>query len=171
MLFLNVFLHVLPGKNYQKYVRFFGGIILVVIVINPLVNTVKLSDNFDKVWKLESLRGEFEDMEVMRQGMNEMRSEKINAAYKAELKRQMEEIITGFELTPVTTEISFEENEEGVLLITQIVIVASRQKNKINISIKPVGKEENSSDIKKIENEIQEVYHISSANINISIQE
>ena len=36
-IFLKVILHLLPGKHYQKYVRFFSGMLLMIGVFSPLL--------------------------------------------------------------------------------------------------------------------------------------
>lgn len=167
---LNVFLQVLPGGTFKKYVRFFGGLLLVVIVLNPLAELVKVSGSFEKAWRMESLKEEVDNLELTKQGMEEFRSEKINEAYQKELKRQIEEVVKAYGFSPVNTEISFEEGEDGVQMIREVSLkIAAKQGGEI--SIPKVERTRTQDDAENIKKEIQEVYHISMDNINIIVQE
>ncbi|MEE0419003.1 MAG: stage III sporulation protein AF [Lachnospiraceae bacterium] len=167
---LNVFLQVLPGGAFKKYVRFFGGLLLVVIVLNPLAELVKVSGSFEKAWRMESLKEEVDNLELTKQGMEEFRSEKINEAYKKELKRQIEEVVKAYDFSPVDTDITFEDGEDGVQMIREVALkIAPKQGEEI--SIPKVGNTQTQDDAENIKKEIQEVYHISMDNINIIVQE
>lgn len=37
MIFSSVIMHILPGKDYEKYFRLFNGIVLFIIIVNPLI--------------------------------------------------------------------------------------------------------------------------------------
>ena len=37
-IFITVILHLLPKENYRKYVRFFTGMLLVILVMNPVLS-------------------------------------------------------------------------------------------------------------------------------------
>ena len=167
---LNVFMQVLPGGAFKKYVRFFGGLLLVVIVLNPLADLVKVSGSFEKAWRMESLKEEVDNLELTKQGMEDFRSEKINEAYQKELKRQIEEVVKANDFDPVNTEITFEEGEDGVQMMRRIQLKMTPHKGD-EISIPKVGSAQEQGDTENIKKEIQEVYHISMDNINIIVQE
>ena len=113
---------------FKKYVRFFGGLLLVVIVLNPLAELVKVSGSFEKAWRMESLKEEVDNLELTKQGMEEFRSEKINEAYKKELKRQIEEVVKAYDFSPVDTDITFEDGEDGVQMIREVALkIAPKQ--------------------------------------------
>lgn len=37
MVFSTILLHMIPGQNYQKYIRFFTGLLLVILLIAPVM--------------------------------------------------------------------------------------------------------------------------------------
>jgi len=170
--FFNVFLQVLPGKTYKKYVSFFGSLVLLLVVLEPVVNWLNISDRLEQLWRMESIREELDDMEIAMQGMEELRSEKINAAFEDELKRQINEIIKAHGYYPISTTIEFEENSDGILQISSISSRVSKSNKKIVVSIDEEREnEENSQETIEIKKEIQEVYHIPLGNINMNIEE
>lgn len=155
----NIFLQILPGENFKKYVRFFGGLILIVLVMEPLADVTHLREGFERAWRLESLREQAEDIRLTGEGMEELRSEKISEAYQAEIKRQMEETVRAYGMTPERTDLTFQREDGGFLEISEARLTVSGEEEVYG------GK------ISEIKNELQEVYHISEEHINISIQE
>lgn len=154
-----VFLQILPEGSFQKYVRFFGGLLLIVLVTGPLADMTHLTANFEQAWHLESLREQAADIRLTGEGMEELRSEKIKEAYQSEIKRQVEEVVRAYGLTPERTELVFEQEEGEILNISEAGLTVSGDRNVYD------------SEISRIKNELQEVYHISLEHINISIQE
>lgn len=173
--FFNVFLQILPGNSYKKYVSFFGSLILMLVVLEPVIKWMNISDRLDQLWRMESIKEELDDMEMAMQGVEELRSEKINAAFEEELKRQVNEIIKAHGYYPVSTEIEFEENSDGIMQIAKINSKISRANKKIEISVGGDKEEEeneaDAKDFEEIKKEIQEVYHIPLGNINMNIEE
>lgn len=37
LLVMSAVLHVIPGKDYEKYIRFFCGVVLILLVLSPVV--------------------------------------------------------------------------------------------------------------------------------------
>lgn len=171
--FFNVFMHVLPGKGFQKYVRYFGSLILVVIVLNPLGDLTNLTENFERSWKIESQREAYDDLEITMQGIDELRSEKVNAAYKTELIRQMEAVVRSYGLYPVRTEVEFQKDDNEALSVARVEMVVSKERSGIHVSLEsaPEAEGQEAERVKNIKNEIEEVYHINRNHMNISIED
>ena len=68
-------LHLLPKNSYQKYVRFFGGIILVILLLTPLLELLYHPDYLlDKI----SYQSFLQDMNTMKldvEGMEQTQKE------------------------------------------------------------------------------------------------
>lgn len=154
-----IFLQILPGGNFKKYVRFFGGLLLILLVVGALADSIHLSAGFERAWNLESLREQAEDIRITGEGMEELRSEKIKEAYQSEIKRQVEEVVRAYGMLPEKTEIVFSEEEGQSLNISEAGLLVAE------------GPDMQGDEVSKIKKELQEVYHIPSGHINISIQE
>ena len=46
---MTVVLHLLPEESQKKYVRFFMGIVLMLVVLSPLLSAAGLSDTLDGI--------------------------------------------------------------------------------------------------------------------------
>lgn len=62
-IFVSIVMNALPDMKYQSYVRFFLGILLIVIMINPLLDLFRLSDTLDEQYLQEMLEVEWQEYE------------------------------------------------------------------------------------------------------------
>ena len=44
LIFLTLLFGLLPSGNYQKYIRLFGGMILILVVIQPFTSSLRLDE-------------------------------------------------------------------------------------------------------------------------------
>lgn len=168
---INLFFQLLPDNSFQKYVRFFAGILLVVIVLGPLADFGGLRGKFEAALRMENLKGEYSEMEQSMRGMEEMRTRKIQEAYEEELDRQIVSVFKAHGLFVLDSSITFKE-EEGFWLPDTITVMASYEKSGIRIEVAPMeDKSQVTAEVLNIKKELQEVYNIPVDNINISIQE
>ena len=63
-IFASIVMHALPDTKYQQYVRFFLGILLIVVMINPLMELFQLTETLDEQYLQEMLELEWEKMQI-----------------------------------------------------------------------------------------------------------
>lgn len=44
-------MHAIPGKDYEKYVRFFSGLVVIMLLFTPLLSLTGQKSNFQKIFK------------------------------------------------------------------------------------------------------------------------
>lgn len=44
-------LHAVPGNDYHKYIRFFIGLILIVMVAEPIINLAGTAEGFEEIYE------------------------------------------------------------------------------------------------------------------------
>ena len=49
MVFSAVLTHVIPGQAYKKYIRFFTGLLLVLLLLNPIMELLGMGERFHLV--------------------------------------------------------------------------------------------------------------------------
>ena len=49
-IFITVMLQLLPGEKYTKYIRFFAGLLMIVLVIRPVLNLFEEGDFSEKIF-------------------------------------------------------------------------------------------------------------------------
>ncbi len=59
-IFASIILNALPDTKYQTYVKFFLGMLLIVIMIRPLLELLQLADTLDEQYLQEMLETEWE---------------------------------------------------------------------------------------------------------------
>ena len=56
-----VVLHVLPEKNQRKYLQFFMGIVLMILVMSPLLSALGLDRQLDKTYARQTYDRELQE--------------------------------------------------------------------------------------------------------------
>ena len=81
---MTVVLHLLPEESQKKYVRFFMGIVLMLVVLSPLLSAAGLSDTLDGIYAEQTCDAELQDF-VRRQ-------EELEQAYEREIEQREQEL-------------------------------------------------------------------------------
>ena len=88
---MRVLLHVIPDTGLKKYVRFFLGILFILVVLEPVGNYLG-GDSFLANFEAESLRGLQQDLETGKLGLEDMISDWDEEVYQRELEEKIEKI-------------------------------------------------------------------------------
>lgn len=62
-IFVSIVMNALPDTKYQSYVKFFLGMLLIVIMINPLLELFQLAETLDEQYLQNMLEMEWEKNE------------------------------------------------------------------------------------------------------------
>lgn len=153
-----IFMQLLPEGNFRKYVRFFCGLLLLLLVFGPLMEAAHMAERFEKAWRLESLREQAREIRREAEGMEELRSGKIREACRGELERQIEETARALGVSLERAEVDFSDAEGCELQVA-------------GVSLQVEEAEEQGQKLSAIKKELLEVYQIPAEHITISIQE
>ena len=80
-LLMEVVLHVLPDRNQKQYLRFFMGIVLIILVISPVLSAAGLDRTLDETYARQTYDQELQ--EFLR------RQEEIEARYEERLEENL----------------------------------------------------------------------------------
>lgn len=169
----NVILHIVPNEGFKRYVRFIGGILLVILVMAPLANLTNMSESFDQALRIEGLKEELDNVKTAKEGLEGLKSDKIEQAFSTEIKSQVEQIVIQHEYYPVSTSLEYQKDGESIVGIESADLVISKKNTKIDIHVGQAAKgdgKENEA-VKSIKKEIEEVYQIPVGHINIDVRE
>ena len=81
-LLMVVVLHVLPEKNQRKYLQFFMGVVLIILVMSPILQFTGLEQRLDETYAYHTYDRELQ--EFLR------RQEEIEAEYQARVETELE---------------------------------------------------------------------------------
>lgn len=57
----SMIMNVIPDSKYQKYIRFFLGMLLIVIVITPILELFNLADTMDENYYKNSIQSSWDE--------------------------------------------------------------------------------------------------------------
>ena len=63
-LFITILLQILPSDKYMKYIRFFVGLLMIVLVMSPLLNLFSKEDISEQIFDGEFYQEQEEKMDI-----------------------------------------------------------------------------------------------------------
>ncbi len=101
----------LPSKAYGKYIRFFAGIVLILIAVRPLLDGLQLEEAIRGSFERFQFQAEAQELRREILGIEEERLQRVIADYEAEAARQVEAMAReeGFEPAGVRVVIETDE--------------------------------------------------------------
>ena len=89
--FLELLYQILPGKNWQKYLKFTGGLVFVLVLFQPVLQIFSFEGKLEQaVWKWQ-IKAESMQLQEARKELEELQNEQIRQSYCRELERQIQE--------------------------------------------------------------------------------
>jgi stage III sporulation protein AF len=96
-LLMTAVLHLLPRKSYQKYVRFYGGILMAILLCVPLLRALGQADTLLERISMESFQQEMEEMELSAERMELWQQQAYEEKYQELLSQNSQELSGGAE--------------------------------------------------------------------------
>ncbi|MEG0566781.1 MAG: stage III sporulation protein AF, partial [Hungatella sp.] len=81
-IFITVVSNLLPNKKYEKYCRLFMGMVLILLVIQPLTASLRLEDRLAYYFESITFQNESEDLKKELLGMETQRLQQMIAQYE-----------------------------------------------------------------------------------------
>lgn len=158
MILSELLLQILPDQRYRKYLRFFSGLILVLLVVSPLLQAGGLEQRMLEVLdSLTAIQAPAEMEEVMAQA-EAARADGLAAEYQELLRTQVETIVAahGYQVTSFSASLSLEEGAEDLGEVYQMSVVLSRmgETEAETIWVEPVQVGETAEDAEKETGEV-----------------
>lgn len=89
--FLELLYQILPRKNWQKYLKFTGGLVFVLVLFQPVLQIFSFEGKLEQaVWKWQ-IKEESMQLQEARKELEELQNEQIRQSYCRELERQIQE--------------------------------------------------------------------------------
>lgn len=144
MIFLSLAGNLLAGSSYGKYLRLFGGMVLILIVLSPAAAPLDLEEQMGYLFDQIAFKQEAEGLKKEIFGMEEKRLKGITAQYRENVEEEVEQLAEdqGYECREVS--VILDENREsqdyGKLLGINIVLTGREgEKNQRDASFPASG--------------------------------
>ncbi|MEY8336421.1 stage III sporulation protein AF [Lachnospiraceae bacterium 62-35] len=127
LVFLTILTSLLPSGKYEKYVRLFAGMILILIVTAPFLSGIRLEDKIAGCFEEFSFKNEAEDFKREIYGMEEKRLSRLIEQYEEAVAMDVGQmaIEAGIDLLDVEVRIEGGQESESFGKVKAIRITAS----------------------------------------------
>lgn len=163
-------LHLLPKSNYQKYVRFFGGLLLVVLLISPVLEFFRHPDVLLERVSYESFWQEMDTVRLDMAGLEEVQQSAYRAEYEKAIAQDISLMAREENLQTVSAKVKLSEDCR-VASVTLLVIPDGAKEG---VFIEKITFSDSSSaypGVLELKQKIMEFYEVPDDRIQIAVQE
>ncbi len=90
--FFQVFLQLTPKESYRKYLKFFGNLILVLLLLRPAASLLGQAESLEQFLKFQTLSNEYSELRMHMEGMEELKNTLVEKTFRREIERQIREV-------------------------------------------------------------------------------
>lgn len=106
MIFMTVIVSLLPARSYEKYIRFFAGIILIVLVVQPFLGGFHLEDELTQFYQEFSFKQDTAELERKISGMEERQRRTVMKQYERAVGEDLRRMAADLGLETVSVEVA-----------------------------------------------------------------
>lgn len=128
LIFITVVTSLLPGKKYERYLKLFAGMVLILLVLKPLTGSLNLEDKIAYYFESITFRNESGDLEKEIMGMEKQRLSQMITQYEEAVAMDVEAMAQDMEFHPRHTKVTIENNPDSQQFgtVTHIEMTVSR---------------------------------------------
>ena len=153
LVFLTVLTGLLPAHKYEKYIRLFAGCILLLIVLKPLTDGLRLEERLNYLFTSLSfeneageLKREMDEIEVRRRNM-------VLSQYEAEASKEAVRVAAeaGFSVEKADVELEKDPESEQFASVRSVTVYVAGSEAGMEAGMEAAELEENQSSMIEIE--------------------
>ena len=163
-LLMTTVLNVLPEAKYRKYVQFFLGLVMLVVLCRPILALGDMADSLENVLDRLTLEEEARGLRESQIRIDGLQQEVLYGAYEDEMERQIETFLTERGWNPVRVEVSIGEDGEGGVSVERIEVTAQKSVEEEE------GETGSAGGARELKRELAEIYQVSEAHIIVKLQ-
>lgn len=129
LVFATVLSSLLAGSRYQRYIRFFSGMVLILLAAGPLVRGLGLEERLDYLFEAATFKSQAGELEERLWGMEEVRTGRVLEAYEEAVEEDVKRMARreGYEAAAVQARIQADRESPDYGKVTGITLVLSEQ--------------------------------------------
>lgn len=121
--FLELFYQLLPGKKWQKYLQFTGGIIFMLILFQPVLQAFSLEDRLEeRTWKWQ-IQEEGAQFQEEQKELEIFQKEQIRKGYSRELEKQIQKRTEYYGGKVNTVQVDIQKEDAGQIQSIRISLL------------------------------------------------
>lgn len=137
MIFITVVGNLLADSKYEKYLRFFAGIILILLVLKPLTGSLRLDERIAYLFESISFQKEADDFKEKLWGMEDERLERVMSTYEEAVAMDIRGMAdtAGFSVRSVKVTIETDRDSPFYGHVTDLYMKLGRQKEENAVGV------------------------------------
>lgn len=130
LIFMTVVSAILPDKKYEKYIKLFAGMVLVLLVLKPVTQGLRVEDKIAYYFNTITLQKEAAELQDEISAMDKKRLEKVIEGYEKAVAHDLEVMAEGAGFVTRDVNVALENDKESQTfgMVTQIQMILNRQK-------------------------------------------
>jgi stage III sporulation protein AF len=143
LIFITVVANLLPNKKYEKYIRFFAGMVLILLVLKPITGGLRLDDTLAYYFESISLKKEATELTGEITKMDGQRLNKMITKYEDAVSGDLEAmaVSAGFLCSTSKAEINQDQDSKKFGHVVRVSLVLKPEEAKGEEEAVPAAKE------------------------------
>lgn len=181
MILMTIIFNLVPNVSYQRYLKLFAGMILVILVISPLMGFLNLDERLEKYFLGISFTEEVNQLKPLLEQADDTRFQSVMGEYKSMITREIETRAAEEGLVLVSVDIQLCEDYEsenfGALESISVAVaedsyaVVSVEQVKIGDSQESPAVETETAETAMLREKLLYDYRLSEEKISVSMYE
>ncbi|TGY95426.1 hypothetical protein E5329_14760 [Petralouisia muris] len=166
-IFMNIIIHLLPRESYRKYVRFFSGMLLMILVATPVLSVLGKEDELMKKISQAGFFQELDNLKLDTAHLEQTQKKMYVQEYERAIEMDIGRIAEGKELYPVQIEVHLSEEYQ----VESIAMAVRVEEDGVSVPKASFG--DNSSEYPgagELKQELMEFYRLDETKIQIAVQ-
>ncbi len=133
LIFITVVENLLPNKKYEKYVKFFAGMVLILLVLKPVTGGLRLDDKLAYSFEAISLKKEAGELTGKVSKMEESRLKRMISGYEKAVGTDLETMAqtAGFSCKVTNAEINSDQSSDQFGHVEKVSLVLTSGKEEM----------------------------------------
>ncbi|MDW2797161.1 stage III sporulation protein AF [Clostridium boliviensis] len=158
LIFITVAENLLPNKKYEKYIKFFAGMVLILLVLKPVTGGLRLDDKLAYSFEAISLKKEAGELTGKVSKMEETRLKRMISGYENAVGTDLETMAetAGFSCIETSAKINSDQSSDrfGHVVNVSLVLTSGKEEMEaeeaasVGSNLDPVKKVEDVKNIK-----------------------
>ncbi|PNV61217.1 sporulation protein [Clostridium sp. chh4-2] len=182
LIFITVAVNLLPNKNYEKYIRLFAGMVLILLVVKPLTGGLRLEDKISRYFESITFHNEADELKNDLIGMENIRLGKVIEQYQEAVAGDLEQMAQMEGFYPISTNVIIEsgQEKENFGQVTQISMMVAAEPEPQETVVEPVEPVEignrdevvrENTSLNALRRRIEEYYGLEGTYVEIQLKE
>lgn len=126
LLLLSILDHLPAGSSYRKYIRIFGGFVLILLVIRPVMELLDSEGHFSYYLDISNLFAESYDYSAEITGGEQLREDALMKEYQEAIKERTSELLErkGYEARTVRVQMGTDQADDDYGKLTGLYVEA-----------------------------------------------